>query len=558
MEVLSDESLKFPFYHQNSAMSENPHLEIATEVSSVTVFTRQALIKRTGSTNLRAGKYAVDLTNLPHNVQENTVQVSGNGDAVVTLVDFRIQAQSHRDLPKSALDTLKEEKEKLERDKENALDKIAVVQRQVEFLQGIGVHTSEAISSDFDRKTPDVSEWKNIIEFLGHEGNGLNVQLRNLEQDVRDLDEKVKEIDFHLAQADNSEVKLRRKVNVELLVETEGNFTFEVSYLSNEAHWMPQYDARVNTESKAVQLRYYGTVTQRTGEDWSQVQVLLSTARPHLGGKPPQLHAWQLSMHVEYLEEASPMALASAAPAPKRKKSVARSAMREESYGGGGARMQSAEVVSGEGASVVFSPLNRSDVPGNGTPSRLLVMENEFANEFRHLTVPKLAAHVYLTTEVTNSTEYPLLPGEIRLFLNGNFVGNSRLSQLITPGEKFELHLGVNEAFKVKHELRKRFDDEKGLLSKSRVRSFEYVITLDNQGPTTEKVVVRDQLPVSTDDNIKVKTDYLRPETNPNQKSDDFPLGTLEWVLEMESRQKQTVEFGFTVSHGREDRIVGL
>lgn len=75
----------------------------------------------------------------------------------------------------------------------------------------------------------------------------------------------------------------------------------ELTYVVSGASWHSSYDLRVEDESDAAQnkltVNYFGNIVQRTGEDWEDVALSLSTASPARGGKPadpPTLHVhWQ-------------------------------------------------------------------------------------------------------------------------------------------------------------------------------------------------------------------------------------------------------------------------
>ena len=41
-----------------------------------------------------------------------------------------------------------------------------------------------------------------------------------------------------------------------------------------------------------VELSYFGIVRNGTGEDWNDVSLTLSTARPNIGGAAPELRPW--------------------------------------------------------------------------------------------------------------------------------------------------------------------------------------------------------------------------------------------------------------------------
>src|SRR4051794_22637267 len=63
----------------------------------------------------------------------------------------------------------------------------------------------------------------------------------------------------------------------------------QVSYIITNASWKASYDCRVNSTDNTMQLVYYGSITNSSGEDWGNVHLNLSTAVPSAGGSPPKL-----------------------------------------------------------------------------------------------------------------------------------------------------------------------------------------------------------------------------------------------------------------------------
>lgn len=532
--------------------------EFLTAVTAATVYTDRALLTRSAPTSIEAGKQTLYFDHFPQDLVEDSLRVTGSGDAALSIEDFKIHTKHFREVPESRVHTLIEEKEKLVRQKKQHAAELSVIDEQKVFLKEIRVHSTESISKDFERRKPETSDWKETLTFLGAESNELNLEMLAIQDKMESIDEEIKLIDQSLNQAANIKNKVRKQVQVEVDASTQGDFTFEISYLIHQARWSPTYDARVNSAEKKVTLRYYGAVTQTTGEDWTDVQVTLSTARPHIGGNAPQLHPWSLNLHQDlHMDMMMDEAVSASAPAaPRRmKKSAPRSVggnrSQEMAYG-------QTQVVGGEGASVLFTPLGKSDIPGNGSTGKLLVMEQEFDSEFNYLTLPKLNKYVYLTAKITNTSEFPLLPGQISIFKDNSFVSKSHLTELVTPDEKFELSLGVDESIKVKHKLKKQFGDEKGLFNKSKVTQYAYHIELNNQRDTEETVTVRDQIPVSQDDEIKVKLDQISPAEHADKNKDELPAGALEWKITLPARSKQPIEFSFSVSHGKDTRIDGM
>jgi uncharacterized protein (TIGR02231 family) len=64
----------------------------------------------------------------------------------------------------------------------------------------------------------------------------------------------------------------------------------------NGAGWQPLYDLRLQEEEGQpwLELGYLAEVTQQTGEIWQDMQLSLSTARPALAGRIPELDPWYI------------------------------------------------------------------------------------------------------------------------------------------------------------------------------------------------------------------------------------------------------------------------
>src|SRR5262249_39483509 len=70
-----------------------------------------------------------------------------------------------------------------------------------------------------------------------------------------------------------------------------------LDYLVDAASWRPQYKLRAGKEAKdAIQLEYLAAIVQQTGEDWTGVNMILSTAQPMLNAAPPELQMLALNV----------------------------------------------------------------------------------------------------------------------------------------------------------------------------------------------------------------------------------------------------------------------
>jgi uncharacterized protein (TIGR02231 family) len=67
-------------------------------------------------------------------------------------------------------------------------------------------------------------------------------------------------------------------------------------YLVENASWTPSYNVRAGDDRAAVNLEYNAVIQQRSGEDWPDVAMTLSTATPTLVARAPKLEPLKISL----------------------------------------------------------------------------------------------------------------------------------------------------------------------------------------------------------------------------------------------------------------------
>lgn len=67
------------------------------------------------------------------------------------------------------------------------------------------------------------------------------------------------------------------------------------------ASWTPRYDVRVENDAQRLTLVYMAEIRQSTEEAWEDVQMVLSTAQPALGGDAPELGTWTVQLQPSFM-----------------------------------------------------------------------------------------------------------------------------------------------------------------------------------------------------------------------------------------------------------------
>ena len=146
-----------------------------------------------------------------------------------------------------------------------------------------------------------------------------------------------------------------------------------------------------------------------------------------------------------------------------------------------------------------------------------------------------------------------LLNGDANIFLSSEYVGTTRV-KTTSPTEKFKIFLGIEDNIKVKRELIER-NVEKGNALQGNIRriSYAYLITVHNYANAPRKVVIRDHLPVSQHERVKVKVQNVQPVPSERTK-----LELITWKFSLPVGGEQKIEYRFVVEHPQDVRVIGL
>jgi uncharacterized protein (TIGR02231 family) len=531
-----------------------------SQITDVTVFTDRAQVTRTAALKLTRGEHTLVFGSLPESMEQNSVQVNGEGNAVLQDVSFKTEYFSQD--PDEATKALYEEKRDLEDEIAQGAATTYHANQEMEFINNItGKLTRESKASKLSELDPD--NWIKMVDFYRSKLDGIHNEISQVEKHQRKLNAELGKLENRISDIGGQQ-KSRNNVEVTVEMQAEEELKLHLSYIVYGPSWHPIYDLRVSTEDKVMSIAYNAMVSQNTSEDWDDVRIKLSTAQPQIGGHEPALSPWRVSMYSP--PESSFGAMPSAPPPEPIAHKVGR---RSQMFDASNAEMEAgaedalpAEMavretaVETQATSVVFVPAGKNTIKEDGTPHKVSVLMESFSALFRYSTVPKLAPYAYLKAKVTNKTDYPFLAGECNVFLDNNFVATSQL-ELVAPGEAFWAFLGVDEGIKVEHKFLKKYRKDEGLLSKKTVFIYEYLIRITNKKTTQEELVVWDQVPISENKDIVVTVINPKYEKNTDTlKMNEHKF--LEWFFKPKPGEKIELPFSFSVEHPRNMNVTGL
>jgi hypothetical protein len=295
-----------------------------------------------------------------------------------------------------------------------------------------------------------------------------------------------------------------------------------------------------------------------TGEDWHDIKLVLSTVPPTSGTGVPELDPW----YIAPMRISRPMAnvkfaamggeIPAAAPASMADATMAAEAEELEEVL---EEIEEVEFTTAEieqsGASVTYAIGNRVNIPGDGSPHKAMITYLKFSPQIDFVTAPKKECKAYRRVKVDNESDLMLLPGLAQIFEDEDFIGKAVL-KMVAPGEKIKFYAGTDERIRVERKLVKRETDKKFLADKRRIR-FSYEIKLENHTGKEQNIVVRDQIPLSRHEGIKVKLEEVEPKEN---KLDG--LNRLKWEIKLPDKEKKTICYDFFIEYPRDMNVQGL
>ncbi|MFA6216539.1 MAG: mucoidy inhibitor MuiA family protein [Candidatus Omnitrophota bacterium] len=535
-------------------------IEADSRITRVMIYPGQALLTRQAQLSLNPGEYKVVFPNIIPNVDENSLRITEEGKATVRILGAQLKKEFLKETPSERIKQLQDEIQKLEDERAGVADLKNVFQEEKSFLDSLRFFSREQLPKDLITKMPSVKDLDDTLKFLDIKLKENISLVMDCEIKLRDVSLKIDALKRELAQIAGPVQKLKRSIVVDVQVLKQGVVILNLSYLVNGASWQPIYDARANFQNSEVELVSFGIIKQNTGEDWQDVDIVLSTAKPSIGGNLPYVSPWVLRpLQLHFEQRARKMD----AMAPTMQMSAFESdeKLGEDGAVGGLQKMKNEvayAVAEEKGVAVVYTLPQKASIKSDGSDHKLAVSSQVLKADFEYSTYPRSIPAAYLGSRVTNAKDLQLLAGRVNIFLDGDFVGTSNLGAT-GPQEEFDLYLGVDENVKVKREqIEKKVDETMigGILSPTRKTTFKYKLTVENYKSKKIKVKLFEAMPVSEDDRIKVKLGQVSAE--PKEKNWQDRKGVWLWELELEPKAKKEILSNYIVEHPRDMQVEGL
>lgn len=534
-------------------------IDADSKIVHVIVYPEWAFVTRMTDVVLQKGTNSISFKGLPAWIDTNSIQVK-----LSETNDFKILSVNSKDIylrqiaekeVRDAYDKVVELNDTLE----NINTEISVLKEEEKYLTNLITWNLEKVPHESAARKVEISELQNVNSYIKtalldnlNKKNVLMRKIRDLTPELEVLKKKWNEL--------QSKANLEQKeITIDIDCETQGKTKVYMSYLISGASWYPNYDARTDTDKKQVDISCYANVQQTTGEDWSDATFTLSTIKPYLIQEKPELNPWYVNTGTAQMEYEQSFNRSANEESYSKLKSIQKKQMEsnkadavfQQALSEYNSNLENMETVVKQteerGTTVEFMLTGKYSVKTDGKPIAMPIGNTNIEAVRQYSSIPAVSKNTYIECALRNTGTFPLLPGEVKVYKSGNFIGKSKID-FVAVQEKFSLYTGLEERIKVSRILDTKKSSTSFTGSKRKMK-LGYIIEINNFLKDPAEIAVSDQIPVSQSDDVRIKTTLIDP------KVDKVDNGIINWKVTLNPMEKKTLYLEYEIEYPENVRL---
>ncbi|MEI6123248.1 MAG: DUF4139 domain-containing protein [Bacteroidota bacterium] len=532
------------FVASTFAQKENI-IKLSPPVNDVIIYLTGAQIRYKVNVNLIQGRNLLVLSEMAPRLNPTSIKITADENSTVLSISPKVTTEAV-DVEQIKLNRVNDSIKLITRKMSASVDEKNALSIQKDMLL-------KNLSLGGDNTGVNVAELQKAADFYQVRIFDINKQISQL---VNDSSAQV----WLLADLYNKAYKLslitktqRTEVSVLLVSEKQQSSTLEISYVVADAGWMPYYDLKCEDITQPITLNYRAKAYNNSGIDWNDIPLTLSTADPSLNIAVPAMSTWYLANYYE-----------------TKNRIVNRGGKMNENYdgtyssnvqslngvaytwdfkdksvdlAGGLLQQQSVQLKQIEVPELSFNfPIKaRYTIPSNSQPYIIDVEERTIAATYQYVSIPVVEKSAFLLACISDWEELNLVEGNANIYLDGTYVGQSYLNPNAIS-DTLQISLGRDSHIQVDRIKLKDYSSRQ-LIGNKRKATYVYEINVKNNHNTPIAIEIRDQLPVSSNQDIEVTVDQISNATH------DPLTGFLTWNLSIDASKVQTLKLGYTVKY---------
>ena len=533
---------------------------IKSTISEVTVYAQGAQIYRKASYTIKPGITEVIIEGICATIDPNSIQVKTTGNVII------LDSKHSIFYPKPEEVALEGLPLKIRKDIQFLQDSINAIQFDLQEIQDeIDVLTatktilmSNGAIRGQGKVNDSINLLKQAVDYYSIKMLELNKRIQVLNRKKADKAERKRGMDDRIYKLRNyqSNANLNSEKNepthriiVTLSSKEIVSGKFTISYLVSEAGWKPLYDIRSDISSGKINLNYKAQVFQKTGTDWDNVNLNISTNNPYQNKTKPTLHPWYIDYNIYKQEQVS----------YENNRTMPPSSMADKakSYGFSTStdnEMETNALSAAEFVQVidhVISAEFKIDLPysikSNSEQHMVLVKNIDLEVKYNYFAAPKLDNGAYLVAQLSKLDELQLIPAKANIFFEGSYIGETYIDPT-TMEDTLNLSLGKDPNIIIRRNLLKKDCKEK-IVGNYIEKTYSYAIEVKNLKSNGINIIIQDQLPITQNTDITIEA------LDTSKGRYDDKTGIIEWDLNIKTKETKTIEFQYKVKYNKDQNL---
>lgn len=536
--------------YAQSPVTANASLE------SVTVFSSGVEMNHKAKIAVPAGSSEIVINNVANVLDESSIRIGGGANVTIMSVSFTrnyLKAENKTPAYLKVDDSLKAARSvlrKLDADYQAEANTLQLLEKNQSIggaNTGVNVAELEKMVAFNKAKYAELS--RNMIAFSERQAEQQKVVAR---------------LEKQLAEESKDQSATGGQLVLQVMANTATTSDFNITYQSPNAGWTAFYDLRAENTSSNLKILYKANLVQNTGLDWKKVKLTLSTGNPTQSNTAPLLNAWFLrygvpayasqnnyyqnrmqSMSVEKaLDGAAPgLQVTNGGGQPGASEEMRIRGMRSKSLSDYTEQQENQ-------LSATFDVELPYDIASNDKPHSVSLKEYSLPVNYKYYAVPKADPDAFLMAEVSQYEKLNLVPGDANIILENMYVGKSFLNPYATT-DTLNLSMGRDKKITIKRE---KVMEQSGvkLLGSNKKQTFTYEIRVRNGKREAVSLLLKDQYPVATDNNMEIELlEATHAEVNKE-------TGVLTWKLNIAPGATEKVRISYSVKYPKDKIISNL
>lgn len=511
-------------------------------IKQVTVFLSRAQVETYTPISIEAGKTVIRLQSQTTFLDPQSIQVSGKGDFTILSVEHETDYLKKETKP-AKIQTLEDSISRYSMliDFNNQINDVLVKEEQL-------ILANQNIKGQNSNLT--AKELSDMANFFRERMEEIREEIIDNKILIKKYQTKLTSFNSQLIEYNQTANQPSSTIIVTVSAKSTLSGSLTTTYITSNAGWYPLYDIRAKDTKSPVQLAYKAQVIQNTGYDWKNVNIILSTSNPAVGGNKPELNNWYVDIYDPSTVRYKKLAKPTYAPAleledTKASESYARSDMDKKANT---VAEYTSEVETT--LSVEFAIGLPYTILSGGKGQQVDIKNIDLPADYQYAVVPKLELSAFLLARITKWDTYNILSGNANIYFEGTFVGKTFIDASNTM-DTLSISLGRDARIVVERNLITDYTSKK-MIGTNRKEEYGYEIVIRNTKKEPITIVVEDQYPISKNSTLEVEL------LESSGALLDLTTGKLTWKLNLAAAETKKMILKYSVKYPKDKKVQGL